>query len=159
MGVFCTHLAVNIPDDTGSTEQGGEPSERQTQIDALLDYVDEKKGDTKLLVAMGDMNCGPEAGDAKATDPDDFQRLTSRGLSASYVNDSAFCTWCGDNELVPEGDDNNLIDHILFSGLSKRDNPTATRVLDARVNIKVDGKAVKSQLSDHYGLEVKVSRR
>ncbi|MGC4066705.1 MAG: hypothetical protein QM784_19130 [Polyangiaceae bacterium] len=98
------------------------------------------------------MNCGPDTDEVAGTDTKDFERIMSRGLEESDLV-APFCTWCSENNLVDDIDEDQMIDHVFFSGLPAKFRTTTRRVFDERVSFEIDGKTVSSALSDHYGVE------
>jgi endonuclease/exonuclease/phosphatase family metal-dependent hydrolase len=114
------------------------------------------------VALMGDMNCGPETSQAIGADTAAFDRLIAAGYEAPYAEgDDAPCTFCTDNPLTgistEETDIGAILDHVLFSGMPADLVRSARRVLDDTIEVDVEGEAVQTTHSDHYGVLVSVS--
>jgi hypothetical protein len=156
--VFCTHLTANLtleyPRDEGSWE-----AEQAAQIDTIHGWIAERAGD-ETAILLGDLNTGPAGDGFSAELPDNWEKLTTAGWSAPFIEQAPQCTYCGDNPLVGSaGDDVNsvLIDQVLFQRASG--TFSAGRILDADVTLETEADGtVTSKLSDHYGVRVEWTR-
>jgi len=155
--VFCTHLTANLNDINYAGDYDSWEAEQAMQIDGLLEYIDEQAADNAAVV-MGDMNCGPEKTDVVAELPENFQKFLDGGLTAPYAEDEAtICSWCAENPLTGADTVNNVIDHVMFKGTPEGVLYEAMRLFDSPVDIEVEGDTISSRLSDHYGVQVKMS--
>lgn len=158
--VHCTHLAASLREVPYTGPYGSWQGERLRQIDQMLERVEQVRADgntTGASILVGDMNCGPGTASARATSPDAFERMTSAGFVAPYAELDGRCTFCENNPLnglVADPEEGALIDHVL---VSTSEAFTARRVLDNVIPISVDGAAIDTAHSDHYGVQVQVS--
>jgi endonuclease/exonuclease/phosphatase family metal-dependent hydrolase len=151
--VFCTHLTANLGGVTYGGNFASWEAEQAAQIDALLEWVEEKRTAVVVVVA-GDMNCGPDHGTGVVAEfGDNFAKFSTGGFSSPYLSDSdSPCTWCADNPLVGGGP-NNIIDHVLVRG--SWPFSTALRILDNVITLDGDPE-IETRLSDHYGVSTTV---
>jgi endonuclease/exonuclease/phosphatase family metal-dependent hydrolase len=162
--VYCTHLAATLGEVSYAGPYGSWQGERVEQIGRWLDWVGETRGSEEVAVLMGDLNCGPETELAHSASPDAYARFVDAGFEDPYADDDGRCTFCGSNPLnaaAGDPDEGALIDHILFSGLSSRSSSlprTVARVLDQPIEIEAGGGSVLTAHSDHYGVQVTLSR-
>jgi endonuclease/exonuclease/phosphatase family metal-dependent hydrolase len=159
--VYCTHLAATLREVPYTGSYGSWQGERVEQIERWLDWVGETRGSAQLAVLMGDLNCGPETPLAHGASPDAYARFVAAGFEDPYADEDGRCTFCGSNPLnaaVGDPDEGALIDHILFSGLPSATPRSASRVLDEPIEIEAGGSAVETAHSDHYGVQVTLSR-
>jgi endonuclease/exonuclease/phosphatase family metal-dependent hydrolase len=150
--LFCTHLAATLPEVTYVGTYGTWEGERSAQIEVMAEFMQEQKSGHTTVV-MGDMNCGPASAGITAEDAAGFDQLIDLGLDAPYLdNGEARCTYCGDNALVGNSEAQNvLIDHVLFSDLPDSTHCATHRVFDEPITLNLDGVAVETYRSDHYG--------
>ncbi len=151
---FCTHLTA-IFDDIPFPGEGGWEGEQARQIEALLDFVQDKTGGTGQVLLMGDLNTGPAIDGVVAATPENFQRLTDAGFASPYLRAGAECTFCAANPLVSDDDDSVIIDHVLVRGIEAGD--LADRILTGDLDIALDGEQVNAAFSDHYGVAASFS--
>jgi endonuclease/exonuclease/phosphatase family metal-dependent hydrolase len=159
--VHCTHLAASLGEVPYTGPYGSWQGERLRQIDQMLERVEQVGADGNAegaAILLGDMNCGPGTASARAASPDAFERLASAGFVAPYPDLDGRCTFCENNPLnglVTDPEEGALIDHVLVS----TDSPTFTarRVFDDVIPIDVDGAAVDTAHSDHYGVQVQAA--
>lgn len=160
--VHCTHLAATLAEVPYTGAYGSWQGERVRQIEQLLERVTEVRADgnaTGSAVVVGDMNCGPGTALARAASPDTFARLVEAGFIAPYAELDGRCTFCENNPLngaVTDPEEGALIDHVLVSA-SGEHSLAARRVFDEVIPIDVDGAAVDTARSDHYGVWVRLS--
>lgn len=150
---FCTHLTAGL-DVEYPGEFGSYSAEQAHQIDQLLEYMGEKTGDGGAVL-MGDMNTGPAIPpDMEGNRVENFQKFVDVGLVSPYLNqDSPVCTWCVSNTLIGEDSKDNVIDHILFLNLDDVAGALpAERIFTDLVEIQVEGEALETNLSDHFGV-------
>jgi endonuclease/exonuclease/phosphatase family metal-dependent hydrolase len=159
--VFCTHLAATLGDVPYAGSYGSWAGERTVQIEQLLAYVSETREAGSSIALLGDLNCGPETEQLPGSDPDNFARFTAAGFEAPYVDSRADqCTWCLQNPMTggtDAGGQGAIIDHALFFALPRRLVRQAERVFDDPVEIEVNGQAVQTYRSDHFGVQVTAS--
>lgn len=150
--VFCTHLASSVSEIEYRGAFGDWDGEHAHQIAQLLDFIEEKTAEGGIALLLGDLNTSPgvQATELPAAREADYARLLDAGLTNPYLaQDDVACLSCEDNTLRP-GKRAYIDDHILVRGYA---GPTqAERIFDAPVSIDVDGSAVETNLSDHYGL-------
>lgn len=164
--VYCTHLAATLGEVPYTGPYGSWQGERVEQIERWLAWVDETRGSTDRAVLMGDLNCGPETALAHGASPDAYARFVEAGFEDPYADGDGRCTFCGDNPLnaaVGDLDEGALIDHILLSSASSSPSTqplaqTAARIFDQPIEIEVGGTTLETAHSDHYGVQVTLSR-
>lgn len=141
--VYCTHLTAifDLIPYTGDAESWD--AEQAAQVDDLRAFVDETA--TGEVILLGDFNNGPD------------QHVNNyNALSAGYTNPyDGECTYCRDNPLNSEDSEDRVIDHVLLRDLDA--DATATRVLDAAIDVETCGEVNTGALSDHYGVQVVLS--
>lgn len=155
VGVHCTHLAASLAEVPYTGPYGSWQGERLRQIDQMLERVTEIGSEDDATILLGDMNCGPSTPLAESASPDAFARLEA-GFVAPYAELDGRCTFCRNNPLngaVEDPEEGALIDHVLVSA-SGNERFTATRVFDGRIPVEVDGAALDTAHSDHYGVLV-----
>jgi len=152
MHVFCTHL-TSVMSNVPYPGRGSWAEEQSREVDQLLAFIDQKARGPTPTVLVGDLNCGPALGSSiHPSQPALYARLLGAGFVDPYAaQDNAECTFCNDALLnggtSPTG---SLIDHVLlrsFPGQAR-----GRRMLRENVVVDADGRAVKTSLSDHYGL-------
>lgn len=158
VSVFCTHLTAVFDTIPYPRESGSWDEEQLVQIEELNAFADDVGGELKIL--LGDLNTGPGLDGITAEAPAGYAALVDSGWEVPYVDIDGRCTFCADNPLLASADDDTsrLIDHVMTKGaLSATD---ATRILDSTVT--ADSCAMPGvttlALSDHYGVEVTLSR-
>lgn len=160
--VHCTHLAANLTEVPYVGPYGSWAGERLRQIDQMLERAEQIRADGNVdgrAILMGDMNCGPGTALARAASPDAFERMASAGFVAPYAELDGRCTFCENNPLnglVTDPEEGALIDHVLVSAPGSEEFDAA-RVLDEAIPIEIDGEAIASAHSDHYGIRVRAS--
>ena len=153
--IVCTHLTAaykNIP-YTGVYDSWVEESEMQAkQIAAFSVLI---AGDEPLYLA-GDFNCSlgyPEY-DLVQEAPKTCQAVINEGFYDSMKKNPE-CTFCSDNTLMDgPHQKGRVIDHIFVKNV---DLEGLTLKVDMKELVTIednDGQAVKSNLSDHYGLSL-----
>ena len=93
--------------------------------------------------------------------PEPYARLVEAGFEDPYADEDGRCTFCSSNPLnagAGDPDQGALIDPILFSGLASPTPRSATRVFDQPIQIEVGGSTLESAHSDHYGVQVTLTR-
>jgi endonuclease/exonuclease/phosphatase family metal-dependent hydrolase len=152
--VFCTHLAATLSDIEYTGQFGSWEGERLAQIEQLLGYADQRASGARVL--LGDMNCGPATAEARGAGPEAFARFEDAGFAAPYVEGDGRCTWCSDNPLTgfdSSGDLGAILDHVLLAGFPSVTS-SAERIFDDRIRFTVNGEAIETVRSDHYGVQV-----
>jgi len=159
--LFCTHLAATQVSVPYTGDYGDWEGERHAQLERMLEYVEETRAEDEPAILMGDMNCGPETAEALPASPDTFALFTDAGYEAPYVEDPGDCTWCSSNPMTGGADDDVefdvILDHVLLSEVPGDLPRSARRVYDDPVEIEVDGQAVETYRSDHFGVLVTLS--
>jgi endonuclease/exonuclease/phosphatase family metal-dependent hydrolase len=154
--VFCTHLTPDM--GNMSRTSGSWRDEQQAQLKAMLAFVEQKTRGREPAVIMGDLNTGPALGAGiSARLNGHYGRILSAGFENPYATEpTRGCTYCYDNPITGQGRGGSVIDHILV-----RDVPglkTTRRILDGRVNLRLDGRNVSMPLSDHFGLSMTIQQ-
>jgi endonuclease/exonuclease/phosphatase family metal-dependent hydrolase len=160
----CTHLSspAQLP-----PLQGGFPdweAEQRAQLEKIAARLFARAGDRTALL-IGDLNAGgarkPDVAAASPSVWDDVVRLGFDDPASNLV--PGLCSECGDNLLRgAPGGDGALIDHVLVrdpSGWPRTRWVCSDRILTDRLRLRAYGDAVTTNLSDHYGIEVKFSLR
>jgi endonuclease/exonuclease/phosphatase family metal-dependent hydrolase len=155
--VFCTHLTAGL----SQIEYGGDfetwEGEQLHQVDQMADFIDNETEDGARVVLLGDMNAGPAVGTTiSAETAAVYDKIVGLGFEAPYVlNEPPMCTWCSANSLVDDTSNDTIIDHVFMRGFGSPAT-VAERLLDGTVSITVNGAAVETNLSDHYGVRVEI---
>jgi endonuclease/exonuclease/phosphatase family metal-dependent hydrolase len=158
--VYCTHLAASLGEVPYTGPYGSWQGERVQQIGDLLDWVAETRAPGSGAALLGDMNCGPETALARSASPDAFARFTDAGFVDPYAAADGRCTFCSNNPLngfTTDAEVGAFIDHVLLSGFGATPSTSASRVMDERIELEVDGATIETAHSDHYGVRVSVS--
>jgi endonuclease/exonuclease/phosphatase family metal-dependent hydrolase len=154
--VFCTHLTPQLR-GLAYPGRGSWEAEQSRQIDALLEFVEEKTKQGGAALVLGDLNTGPGVPPRiRARLPEHYARLIARGFVNPYLEASdPSCTYCYDNPVAGgSGVDGILIDHTLTRGFSGQ--ARARRLMDEAVTILVRGERVATAYSDHYGVALEI---
>jgi endonuclease/exonuclease/phosphatase family metal-dependent hydrolase len=151
---FCTHLASVYDDIPYPLDEGSWEQEQQAQLDALLAFVEAKAGSDGKVAVLGDLNVSPDGAQHVGEQEATYQRLIDAGLTNPYVDGNEACTFCGDNPLLDADEPSVVLDHVLLRNVAG--GTTAARVFDDPIALDVNGMAVQSARSDHYGVRVLV---
>jgi endonuclease/exonuclease/phosphatase family metal-dependent hydrolase len=152
--VLCTHLTADL---SATVPYAGVfrdwEQENGEQMDRLLQVANQKLYPT---IFLGDFNCGfedPIAGILGELEGN-CQKVLDWGYADPLSEETRECTFCPDN-LLNEGEENSVaIDHVFLKDLNARSSKI---VFKDQITIEDKDKGfVKTQLSDHYGLEVEV---
>jgi endonuclease/exonuclease/phosphatase family metal-dependent hydrolase len=151
--IYCTHLSANLAGEApyaGKFESWEE--ENFAQAERLVTDALDQQGPTALL---GDFNCGNEIPGTNLSS----EIPESCDLIANYFEDAIAlsnpgCTFCSENEIATTSKD-RLIDHIYTLGFHTSDERITFK---EKVKISVDGKEKMVNLSDHYGVTIKVEK-
>jgi endonuclease/exonuclease/phosphatase family metal-dependent hydrolase len=160
--VHCTHLAASLAEVPYTGAYGSWAGERLRQIEQMLERAEQVSADGNAggaAILLGDMNCGPGTASARAASPDAFERIAAAGFVAPYAELDGRCTFCENNPLnglVADPEEGALIDHVLVPA-SSSDAFAARRVFDDVFPVDVDGVAIDTAHSDHYGVRVELS--
>jgi len=151
--VLCTHISADLSKTvpyTGSFSSWGE--ENGSQLEWLLQITNQKLLPT---VFLGDFNCGEEdlASGITGELASNCQMVTDWGFSDPLATDTRECTFCQDN-LLNEGESESFaIDHIFLKGLEFQSGKVTFK---EKITVKPKREdKLKTQLSDHYGYQVK----
>lgn len=151
--VFCTHLTANLAAVPYTGEAGGWEEENRDQVDTLLEYVDEKAGDGRVIL-LGDLNSGPAVDGGSAELADNYDLLAEAFDNPFAEQDDASCSFCDDNSLQgADASDAVLIDHVMLGNWADYD-ATGEIFLSGEVTIEVEDEEVETALSDHYGVRL-----
>jgi endonuclease/exonuclease/phosphatase family metal-dependent hydrolase len=159
LDVFCTHLSAVLNDVRYEGSYETWAGENTAQVEALIEWVEDKTPDDAQVIVLGDLNTSPAqpADDIEAEVPASYDQLPEAGFDNPFLDgDDAKCTFCSANPLVLSGDTGvgAAIDHILTRGIAAE--VTAERILDDLVSSTEDdddgGVPDELPLSDHYGL-------
>lgn len=161
VSLHCTHLAASLSEVPYTGVYGSWQGERLRQIEQMLERVSAVGSAGEPAILLGDMNCGPATSLAESASPDAFERFVTAGFAAPYAEADGRCTFCRNNPLnglVDDPEEGALIDHILVPA-DGGESRVAVRVFDDVFSIEVDGSAVETAHSDHYGVQVSLSAR
>jgi endonuclease/exonuclease/phosphatase family metal-dependent hydrolase len=149
---FCTHLTAAVGEVP--RREGSWDAEHRAEVEALLRFVDEKSAGAGRVIVLGDMNTGPGIQPHVAARwPEHYRRLAERLHSPYAALPGARCTYCYDNPLDgQQGTRGTIIDHILLRGFPEARD--AGELLRRNVWLEVNGKQVRTALSDHVGVVV-----
>lgn len=151
---YCTHLASDLSSTLAYPEGGTYGSyaeENAAQTTALLAFADET-ATSDTIALLGDFNHGP--GEL----PDNYQAVLDAGWADPIADAGVGCSFCPDNTLLEGAEDvDDLIDHVYLRTPGMVES--ASIVFNDTVEITTaDGTNRASNLSDHYGVEVELSR-
>lgn len=169
--LLCTHLTSYLSDVpyAGNFKSWNEENYQQayTLAQWVLRYAKGTTADESILF-MGDFNSGPSlpARHIEAEVPETFQMLIHNNFYDHYVYDPQVeCSFCLSNTLVPKnpqaGNKNILIDHFFSKNFAGQfDILKARLILKETFALPVKEKKFERQnLSDHYGLKIKIQPR
>jgi len=151
--VYCTHLSANLINDApyaGKFESWVE--ENFAQAERLVTDALDKSGATALL---GDFNCGNEIpGTNLSAEMSESCDLIANYFDDSIADNNPSCTFCSENEIAGTSKD-RLIDHIYTRGFyTSKERIT----FKEKIKISVEGEDKMVNLSDHYGVTIKVEK-
>jgi endonuclease/exonuclease/phosphatase family metal-dependent hydrolase len=152
--VYCTHLTADLsktapyPGPYASWE-----AENKVQMGLLLDHAATFEGP---VVMAGDFNCSlsDEEADVVGEHEASCQSVHDAGYQDPATETLAMCTYCTDNSLVGDDEEDVLLDHIFIRGW---EGTGGRRIYDNVVAVSGVDEAVP--LSDHYGFAVRVHPR
>jgi endonuclease/exonuclease/phosphatase family metal-dependent hydrolase len=153
--LYCTHLAANMSEVEYHGRYASYEAEQNVQIISLLNYVKKTAGEAPAVI-MGDMNCGPAMPGVDGNFEGHFAKFATAGFDAPYVmSEEPGCTWCESNTMVEKPGD-HIIDHIFTGNFPDfAGTPVANRIYDAPVTLTTSEGEVESNLSDHFGIQVR----
>ncbi|HTK04101.1 MAG TPA: endonuclease/exonuclease/phosphatase family protein [Candidatus Eisenbacteria bacterium] len=162
--IACTHLSANqdVPPPHSGYDDWG--LERDAQFRMISDRLAARAGGRPQLF-VGDMNFGVANGSyVRDNDRESWDQAVSLGFSSPAAEaQPPLCSSCGDNNLHGDSDHGSLIDHALLrdpSSCPALAPAGASRLYDAKETIAGhDGRAVETDLSDHYGIRVVFTAR
>ncbi|MBI2519800.1 MAG: endonuclease/exonuclease/phosphatase family protein [Bdellovibrio sp.] len=155
--VGCTHLTANLTDSAPYAGKfSGWEQENLKQSEYLLTKIEQLAAGRPQAI-MGDFNFSPA--------------VPSQGIEANFeksllafkaqgyfdpLSDGAkpACTFCKSNSLNLPTDPDQLIDHIFLKKVAPKNIIGAQIVMDQKIETK---NSVKTNLSDHYGIKVKLT--
>ncbi len=115
--------------------------EQPPQVDRLLDFIDEKAGRAPALL-LGDLNMTQDSSLFRRLERIGFQDAATPDRRGTYTHDGL-----GTGRVTDHG---WRLDHVLCRGLDAA--PHVERVLDRPVQIEVEGRRLRTTLSDHFGV-------
>jgi len=164
--IVCAHLQANLASTmTYAGDLAGFKQESLAQAKEILKFMDQsvgKKSGQRYL--LGDFNCSFENKTAKVKD--DFVEICNLikadgydDFVSSYNPETikSGCSFCSRNTLTSRTHKNILIDHIFTKGVATKTPPLVTIDFDNEVTVKVKGKNIKTNLSDHFGVSLKTN--
>jgi len=148
--VYCAHFASSIAGIEYFGPHGSWIGEREFQIQQTLDYIQEKSGNTRRVVLLGDLN--------ERVGRERLLAFEAAGLRSADEAGDPGCTVCTDNLVSPSSSDGR-VDHVY---LGDRLNAVSfERIFDAPITVEVIGsdpvETAETHLSDHYGLRAVLS--
>ncbi len=153
--VFCTHLTADLALPYTGAAEGWAP-EQLAQINTLTDWVG-TQATADLSIWMGDFNTGPDGTEYDAELLENYTALASIGWDAPYPDEDIDCTYCLDNGLINNSGTGAVLDHV-FVNSPEGTVYTATRVLDADIDVPACGETISAPPSDHYGVQVIITQ-
>jgi len=164
---FCTHLTAVFDDLPYPGMYDSWEQEQNLQVQAMLDWIDEKTGGEGAVLAMGDFNNGPVGADYEAEAPDNYDLLMNTGGFANIYIDTPGhqCTYCADNPIIAKDNSNDdtksgVIDHVLVRDFEAGTaSATAKRVGEDSLQVENCEETIDTALSDHYGVSVDITEQ
>ncbi|MCA9581356.1 MAG: endonuclease/exonuclease/phosphatase family protein [Myxococcales bacterium] len=156
---FCTHLTANLSAVPYTGSFGSWELEQKKQVQIMLDFIEQKAGETGTVILAGDLNSGPAAEGFLAELPENYALYAEAGLRDPYADEGKpLCTYCDENLLNSDlaAGEGGLIDHVM---LPETLEGTAERLLTGTVDITFEGEPLTTSYSDHYGIRMVVTRR
>lgn len=148
--VYCAHFASSIGDIEYEGEHGSWIGEREFQIQQTLDYIQEKSGDSRRVVLLGDLN--------ERVGRERLMPIEDAGLRSADEAGDPGCTVCTDNLVSPSSTDGR-VDHVYLG--ARLNAVSFERIFDETITVEVLGtdpvENVETHLSDHYGLRAVLS--
>lgn len=160
VALFCTHLSAVLVGVRYEGSYGDWEGENTAQLEALLDWVDEKTEPGAKVIVLGDLNTGPAVSskDIVAEVPESYEQLADYDYTDPFLDGpNADCTFCSINPLVIPGDTGigGMIDHIMVRGFDG--DVSVERIFDELLPVEGGGEDAGApdelSLSDHFGLE------
>ncbi|OFZ12963.1 MAG: hypothetical protein A2X86_09045 [Bdellovibrionales bacterium GWA2_49_15] len=155
--VGCTHLTANLTDSAPYAGKfSGWEQENLKQSEYLISKIEELSHGRPQII-MGDFNFSPgvPSQGIEANFEKSFLAFKAKGYYDPMSDGGKpSCTFCKSNSLNLPTDPNQLIDHIFFKNVAPKKIGGATLVFDEKLEIK---NSVKTNLSDHYGIKVKLT--
>ncbi|XP_021338857.1 uncharacterized protein LOC110440236 [Mizuhopecten yessoensis] len=147
--VFCSHSTSNVASDFYEPNLRQKYSSFAEQNLANSRQLTNAALSTSKPLIIGDLNTGPgvPAFNVTADFEDSYNHFLSEGFTSPYVTMVGRCTFCVQNPLVSDWEQNNLIDHVLVRNRT---------VLSAKRLYVENIPGTDFPMSDHYGVEVEV---
>lgn len=169
--VYCTHLSAIFSDipypgvGPDGDSQAAWAAEQRAQIEALRAQIEAEAGlgaGAAPTVLLGDFNTGPAVPATMVeAEFDANYTLLATELASPFVADPGTCTYCSlENPLIAGGQGGTagvILDHGLVQGFEGSATLSARRLLDQTITLTTDDGPVETRLSDHYGVEVRVT--
>lgn len=152
---FCTHLGSSLGVIPYHGPHGSWDGEHAYQIAQLLGFVSAKASGQHPVLLLGDLNTGPASAGPppiQAELPLDYQLLLGAGFGSAVA--SPKCTLCSDNVLRNGSSRETWLDHALIRGFPGA--VTAERALIQTFQLGAAPNTLAMNLSDHYGLRVRL---
>jgi len=167
--IGCTHLPSNsstsIPYVGVAPYKKGDinfktdwANENYYHMNAILDEFKTLAG-SKPQVLMGDFNCSLK--NTKYGIYPDFEKsckmILDRGYRDPFAEKEPKCTFCHNNTLLKHTRENEmLVDHIYMKNVKNISSSISTIKFKDTYSIFFKEEIIKTHLSDHYGLQIKI---
>lgn len=162
--VFCTHIQAGLGDVAYSGKYGSWQGEQKQQLLDMTAWMNQIAG-TDPLILLGDLNCGPVLPpDIKSDFPENFVIVQNElhTTNIPFINAKPpICSWC-DANLLTEPTPDQIIDHVVLrDGMNGSDqihlgSQEVSRILDQPITVNLPSGPTTTNLSDHYGVRVRV---
>lgn len=153
---FCTHLGSSLGVIPYRGPHGSWNGEHAYQVAQLLGFVSARASGQHPVLLLGDLNTGPASAGPppiQAELPLDYQLLLGAGFDSAMA--SPQCTLCSDNALRSGNSRETWLDHALIRGFPGA--VLAERALTQTFELGTAPNTLAMNLSDHYGLRVRLS--
>ena len=149
----CTHLTANL--STTIPYSGEFDSWELEQELQVLDLLKRMNQSRKPLFLMGDFNCSfvDSAFDVGGEFPKNCQKFIEHKFSDPTSEERLGCTYCSGNTLVDDSENNVALDHIFVINANYE---KAEIIFDEKVTIIEKKQELITNISDHFGLKIKV---
>lgn len=148
--VLCTHLTAQLSKTPYTGIQESWDAENLMQSKRLLSTVSKYPN----VILLGDFNFGPKIENLGLSGEllDSFSLFQeSKDLQRNtFAENETGCTYCKENSLNDEKTKDQLLDHIYFKGLNQK----SSRIIFKEILPLPTKNNEKTNLSDHYGVEV-----
>jgi len=154
IAIACTHVVSFVEPYAPPPGYNFKSVQEESLAQANLVMTQLLSSATPNRLLLGDLNAGPEAPGISAELPQTFayykSKITLKSLFDTGLQPRDACSWCRDNFLVTDGE-NNLIDYIGVAGFAG--TTPGEKYVERVERVFTEITPIGIQLSDHYGVK------